>query len=254
MSQQDPTPTPSPTADDLPNRRQVVASMVGKQRKNERRRTIAGVSVLAVAGVALVGFSAASMLKNHPSDPRPLAKIGATAATAGCQAPVTASATGNNDHRNIGEVIDYQASPPSSGPHWPIPEDMERKFYTPEDRPEVEVLVHNLEHGFTVVWYDPTLPEADIKDLRGISTKFPNTTGIDDKFIVAPWTNEDGDKFPNGAKVALTHWSNGGTNGNAAEQTGVTLHCAKPSGEVVKQFVEDYPFTDAPEGGLPGDM
>ena len=66
--------------------------------------------------------------------------------------------------------------------------------------------------------------------------------------MAVPSTKDDGDPFPDGAHVALTHWSNGGTNGNPDEQTGVWQYCDSVSGDVVKQFVHDFPFTDAPEG------
>ena len=39
----------------------------------------------------------------------------------------------------------------------------------------------------------------------------------------------------------------GGTNGNAGGAGGVWQYCAEPSGEVVDQFVKDYPYTDSPE-------
>ena len=48
----------------------------------------------------------------------------------------------------------YDSSPPTSGPHWPIFADP--GFYTVELPPEE--LVHNLEHGQIVVWYDPDVP------------------------------------------------------------------------------------------------
>ena len=40
-----------------------------------------------------------------------------------------------------------------------------RKFYTEDDRPELEALVHNLEHGYTILWYDETI--ADDADDAG---------------------------------------------------------------------------------------
>ena len=33
---------------------------------------------------------------------------------------------------------------------------IDERFYTKDSRPELEALVHNLEHGFTILWYDET--------------------------------------------------------------------------------------------------
>jgi hypothetical protein len=33
------------------------------------------------------------------------------------------------------------------------------------------------------------------------------------------------------------------------KQVGVWQYCGAPSGEVVDQFVKDYPYTDSPEPG-----
>jgi hypothetical protein len=82
--------------------------------------------------------------------------------------------------------------------------------------------------------------------VKAIAAKFDGTR-FDDKFIALPWTEKDGKPFPNGAHVALTHWSMGGTHGNPSGQLGVWKYCAAPSGEVVADFVKDYPFSDSPE-------
>jgi hypothetical protein len=127
---------------------------------------------------------------------------------------------------------------------------MTRKFYTAKDRPDVGYLVHNLEHGYNILWYDETVADDDkqVAAVEAIANKFPGTD-FENKFIAAPWTADDGEPFPDGAHVALTHWSMGGTNGNPEGQQGITQYCDAPSGEVVAQFVEDYPYTDSPEPG-----
>ncbi len=54
---------------------------------------------------------------------------------------------------------------------------MERKLYTKEDRPPLGRLVHNQEHGYTILWYDETIAgDADEMDtLRGLAGKFQGT-------------------------------------------------------------------------------
>jgi hypothetical protein len=176
--------------------------------------------------------------------------LGAPAAAAGCTDVEAAEATGSADHREPGSELPYVDSPPATGPHYPTWAPLERKFYTAQDRPDLGLLVHNLEHGYNILWYDETVAEDDkqLADVKAIAGKFEGTD-YEDKFIVAPWTADDGEPFPGGAHVALTHWSMGGTNGNPEGQHGVTQYCAEPSGEAVAAFVEDYPYTDSPEPG-----
>ena len=63
--------------------------------------------------------------------------------------------TGSGQHMTT--PVSYQTTPPSFGPHNPVPADQGNHFFTADDRPPVEVLVHNLEHGWTIVWYDETV-------------------------------------------------------------------------------------------------
>lgn len=56
-----------------------------------------------------------------------------------------------NDHRSTGEAIDYERVPPTSGPHY---SDVVTPGFYKRD-PPLGALVHNLEHGAVVVYYDP---------------------------------------------------------------------------------------------------
>jgi hypothetical protein len=160
---------------------------------------------------------------------------------------------GPGQQRAEGEDIAYDQSPPAAGPHWGqfLTGNQIRKFWTTDDRPPVERLVHSLEHGHTILWYDETIADDEqaLEELRSIAGKFPSNTDFSDKFMAAPWTAEDGDPFPDGTHVALTHWSMGGTNGNPEGQLGVWQYCSDVSGEVVDQFMQDYPYSDSPEPG-----
>jgi len=127
---------------------------------------------------------------------------------------------------------------------------MERKLYTTSDRPELGELVHNLEHGFTILWYDETIADSEAKMdvLRGIASKLQGTTNLRDKFKAVPWTSEDGKAFPKGQHVAFTHWSLGGVGEtDPAKQVGVWQYCSDVSGAALETFMEDYPYMDSPE-------
>jgi hypothetical protein len=127
-------------------------------------------------------------------------------------------------------------------------------MYT-DDRPPLEALVHNLEHGYTILWYDQSVADDDgeMRELQAIAEKFQsNDDNMRDKFIVAPWTSDDegGKKFPDGQHLALTHWSAGGVGvTDASKQVGAFQYCSKVSGAAVASFVKKYPYFDSPEPG-----
>jgi len=92
--------------------------------------------------------------------------------------------------------IDYDRVPPLSGPHWG---DWESAgFYT--ETPRLERLVHSLEHGAVVIYYD----EANLSDEAEASLRAwsANKDGDWQSVIVAPNPNEN----PRGDYV-LTAWT-----------------------------------------------
>lgn len=229
------------------DRRAVAEAMRREQQRAERRRTYVVVAVCLVVAVAIVGFAAYPLIKQNRLASGGLNDIGVASANAGCQSVVKKSATGNQDHKPIGTDIFYPDSPPAFGPHWPQPAQFGRKFYTAGDRPQLEYLVHNLEHGYNLLWYDDTVAKNadELAEVKAIAAKFEGQK-MSDKFIAVPWTADDGKPFPGGAHVALTHWYANPTDPTKGQQ-GVWQYCGKPSGAVVARFVKDYPFTDSPE-------
>ena len=248
------------------DRRAVIDEIRKKQKGAERRRGYAIVGVCATIALLIVGAAwYASDLPGTPAwfeqrkwDRLDLASIGQPAKDV-CQDVTTKPADGNQDHVDAGTKVDYTTAPPAFGPHWNIqgvaPAPMSNKFYAPGERPELEALVHNLEHGYTIVWYDETIAadEDKLTELRGIARKFPGTENFRYKVIVAPWTKADetGESFPKDEHIAFTHWSVGGAGGagtqDATKQVGVFQYCSDVSGEALKDFMTKYPYTDSPE-------
>ena len=234
------------------DRRAVVEQMRREQHRAERRRTSAIIAVCAVVGLVIIGLGAYPVIKDAQQqsalEGKDLTALGVPLDQASCTEVQDEEAVGSADHRPETEQLTYPAAPPAFGPHYPVWATLSRKFYTEQDRPPVGELVHNLEHGYSILWYDDAVAADDqeLAVVKGIANKFAGTD-LEDKFIAAPWTPADGKSFPDGAHVALTHWSMGGTNGNPEGQRGVTQYCGDVSGEAVAQFVEDYPYTDSPE-------
>ena len=245
-----------PNKADKADRRAVVEQMRREQKRKERRQSLMVIGAAVTVGAVIIGIAVWQFLKSESGSSNQLAGLGATASAAGCQEVVTQPANGSNDHRPEGEKILYPESPPATGPHWGqfLTGAQIQKMYTSDDRPPVETLLHSVEHGHTILWYDETIAEDEtaMDDLEAIAAKFTGNAGAaTSKFIAAPWTSADGEPFPDDANVALTHWSLGGTNGNPEGQLGVWQYCTDVSGEVVDEFMGDYPSADSPEPNAP---
>lgn len=223
------------------DRRAKIEAMRQAERAKERRKSMLFLVLAAVVGLGLVAAAAIPAYLEGRNDPanKALAEFGVSRAAADCDDVTSEAATGNNDHQESGTRIDYEEVPPSSGPHWAQPVVPAQEFYTARNRPAIEQLVHNLEHGYTILWYDSTIKGADLDTLRDIATsaraKDPVNPGA--KFIVSAWDDSYGE-FPEGKHVALAHWG---------AQEGHRQLCGGISGEVVQRFITQFPASDSPE-------
>lgn len=237
---------------DRTERQAVIDSIRSKQKSADKRRGFAVVGACVAVALVIVGAAAYQPVKDwwdlRSVSGQALADIGAPADA--CGEITTKKANGSQDHVEPGTPLTYEDAPPAFGQHYNIWDGIERKLYTESDRPDLGELVHNLEHGYTVLWYDETAADDEqmMDDLRGIAKKLEGTTNWRDKFKAAPWTAADGDAFPKGQHVALTHWSIGGSGATSPDkQVGVFQYCSAPSGAALADFMEKYPYTDSPE-------
>ena len=230
------------------DRRDVLEGLRRDQKRAEKKRTYVVVAACALVALVIVGLGAFPLLQQSRIANNELAALGSARDSAGCQPLKTQPANGNQQHETEGTPINYPDAPPAYGPHYPVTAPFARKFYSANDRPAIEYLVHNLEHGYTLLWYDDTVAgnAGELGVVKAIADKYSGQK-LTDKFIAVPWTSQDGKAFPGGAHLALTHWSAGGDPTKPGRQVGVWQYCAKPSGAVVKSFVKDYPYSDSPE-------
>jgi hypothetical protein len=224
------------------DRKARVEEMRKAQQATERRRTMLVVGAAVVVVLILAGIVAKVVIDSQAD--RDMTRIGAPAASASCDAVVSEAATGSNVHVGPGTNqpdktrIDYATVPPSSGEHFVNPAYPASAFYTAEDRPPLEALVHNLEHGYTIVWYTAATPADQVEQLRRISDLARQEQATNKgKFIVSAWDDSRG-AFPAGKTVALSHWG--------AKQ-GHRQLCGAVSGAVVMDFITKYPASDSPE-------
>jgi Protein of unknown function (DUF3105) len=239
------------------DRRAVVEQMRREQQRKERRQGLLIIGSAVLVGAIILGFAGWQIWKaGEDGGSSQLASIGVAAGEAGCQdIEVEDAVAGANDHRNEGERILYETTPPAAGPHWGnfLQGNQIRPFWNSDDRPPVERLVHSLEHGHTILWYDETIAEDDeaLEQVEEIAEAAANSDDARGKFMAAPWSSEDGGEFPEGTHLALTHWSIGGDGDPSGSQQGIWQYCDAVSGDVVEDFIAEYPSSDSPEANAP---
>lgn len=244
------TAEPGPERPNRPHddRRARIEELKREKRRKERAKTALLMFLVLAVISAIFGRQAYSWIDGKLNDPlkRSIESFGVPLSEAGCSKITTDAAGATKQHVQVGERVDYAHVPPSSGKHYSNPVSFDaRPFFTLKDMPPVENLVHNLEHGYTVLWYDPDLPEADREEIEGLARKLRNEAQYQ-QFIATAWDKNYGE-FRKGKHVALSHWSDKDDSG---ETHGHRLLCAAASGEAVRDFMDKFPASDAPERNI----
>ena len=94
----------------------------------------------------------------------------------------------------------YSSLPATSGPHWQTPANW-GVYTTPQNESQ---LIHNLEHGGIVIWYDPERVDAEGVATLADFVQGQVSTGISGrfKFILSPWGGPD----PLPSPIVATAW------------------------------------------------
>ena len=236
-------PTPAPGV----SRRDRLASFEAARRAEQRRRTLGLFAICGVLALALLAYPVYLFIDDYRARNATITDFGPAAAAA-CDPVASNPATGNKEHVAEGTKVTYDRTPPDLGQHYASPAPFTKHFYTTADRPMVETLVHNLEHGYTVVWYRAEAPEDQVDALADIAKTFASDDyDPADKFIAAPWSEADG-VFPKGKNVVLTRWTADPANpGDATKQAGVRQACGEVSGAAIADFMVQYPVANSPE-------
>jgi hypothetical protein len=231
------------------SRRDKLASFEATRKKEQRNRTIRLLVVCVVLALALLAYPVYLFVNDYRARTATIGDIGTSIAAAGCDPITEHAATGNQEHVAEGTKVDYAQTPPDSGKHYPTPASFTKHFYAAADRPPVETLVHNLEHGYTVVWYRADAPSKAIKNLQQIAKTFGSEEyDPADKFIAAPWSDADGAGFPAGKNIVITRWTADPNDpSNPSLQKGVRQACTYVSGAAIKDFMTKYPVANSPE-------
>jgi hypothetical protein len=231
------------------SRRDRLASFEAARKAEQRNRTIRLLALCLALSVALLAYPVYLFVDDYRARNADLATIGVELSAAACDAPTETPATGNQDHVADGARVAYTEFPPAYGQHYATPAPFTKRFYTMADRPPVEMLVHNLEHGYTLLWYREGAPDDVVDDAARVAKTFGGDDyNPADKFIAAPWSEADGGPFPEGKNVVLARWTASPEDpSDPTQQFGVRQACDQLSGQAVKDFIAKYPYTNSPE-------
>ena len=101
----------------------------------------------------------------------------------------------------------YPTTPPASGPHADVP--LPAGVYDSLTMSELYRSIHSLEHGATVVWYDPAASANEVAQLIDFYDRRLQDAAVgQDRVIVAPYDfpGDSAGILPDGTQMALTAW------------------------------------------------
>ena len=159
--------------------------------------------LLAIGGLLLVGVILIALVLLLGSGPNP---------NEGVQFPDDGNAhvgigvdcrAAPQSHENCG-TDPYSSLPATSGPHWD-PSGIANWGVYSTPQPETQ-LIHNLEHGGIVIWYDPDRLDAGGVDTLTQYVTSQNQSGVSGryKFILSPWGGED--ELPSAVVATAWRW------------------------------------------------
>lgn len=127
-----------------------------------------------------------------------------------------------NYHLKAGEAFNaYNSNPPTSGPH--DPSEVEWGIY---DQPQPTVkLIHSMEHGGVIIWYNCPGCEDIINRLKAITKEYRDKNM---RIILTPYPNME-------ARIAITSWTR-------------LLKMDQINEDAIRRFIEVHERRYNPEG------
>lgn len=187
------------------------------QRKLASKRRARTVGIAAGGAVIAAVVVAATLLPSGGDLPEPAQlrqRASAAATEAGCGEVATTPdydpAENDRSHMTTGQIeplSSYPTIPPASGPHADVP--LPAGVYDSLPQPQLYQAIHSLEHGATIVWYDPTAPVGKVARLREFYDRRLQDAQVgQDRVIVAPYDfpGDPAGILPEGTEMALVSW------------------------------------------------
>jgi len=172
-----------------------------QQRKAARRSNMITIAIALVIAAAVTVFIISERSGDSDAPPAP---EGVAASEAGCDEVEDHEEEGSN-HVDAGTNVDYETSPPTSGNHWP-PENVADPGFYP-DAVDEESLVHNLEHGQIVIWYDPDASTQTQENLQGLVNSANDPDALPGSQPTGPIIAVPYGDVPEGKSLVLTAWT-----------------------------------------------
>ena len=169
------------------DRRRAEEARRSAQRKAQRRTNLLTVG----AAVVVLSLVVGGIIYQRNQEEGGSADVGVAESEAGCTGIEEFDEQGA-DHIDVGSQHEpYNSDPPTSGPHYAETADL--AFYTEPLPPEQ--LVHNLEHGQIVIWYDPSAPQEikdqleEVVDQERVATLAVPYDGVEEPntFVLSAW-------------------------------------------------------------------
>ena len=215
------SPVVSKKLEDKQRRREAEERRKKELQKAHRRRNL----VTTAVALVVAGGVVAAIIAQRGAEEKAATTYGVARDEANCgeveEQPIMSA-----DHIDVGSAHEpYTTNPPTSGPHYneaglgPV----QAGFYENAGEAPPEGVVHNLEHGMIVIYYNPDAPAEVIADVEN---------AVDDERIATvatPWTEIDGD-----ANVVFTAW-------------GLAQSCEQVSRAVLNDFRDKYQGIAGPE-------
>ena len=164
-----------------------------EQRERERKAA-ARKRNLVTLGIALLVVGAVTAAIVFGGGGGGAESIGGTVAEAGCEDLEEFEEADSEEVRNHvdeGTDVEYETTPGVYGDHWPPQSVSAPGFFSAEV--EEERLVHNMEHGQVVFFYDPDVSGETEDKIRTLVDQQEGETiavpfdGLDKPFVMAAW-------------------------------------------------------------------
>lgn len=170
--------------------------------RRKRLQLVGGGAAVVVVVAAVIGVLVAGGGDDTPGSPgAPAVKASIPAQKVTDLVPALAAAgvkqktfkdDGEGEHTT--DPVKYPMNPPTNGPHNPVW--AADGNYAGRTTPEIEQLVHSLEHGRVQIQYRPGLPAAQVAQLEALFDESPqhmqlfeNATGMKGDVAVTAWTH-----------------------------------------------------------------
>src|SRR6266545_6352693 len=143
----------------------IVVVIAGSGGGGASGNTPANAHIVTIAGAQTNGATPDGREGTKPP-PVKQANLSKAASEAGCTLELNLPDEGNN---HVGGHVTYHTNPPTSGNHNPVPQ-ADGAYST---FPQLEHVVHSLEHGRVEIQYSPDLSEQDQLALKGVFQDSP---------------------------------------------------------------------------------